>query len=363
MKEFLERTAMKGRLVNKDTGKVQFPPGNRTDWNGRALHEKDLFEYLREVTDVRNWKPGECLAAFPSAPGKEHIDHLTTMMEAVKKEWPNKMEFEGKPVPVDSSPEERLREVYKERKNLCVYDQEMQDSLVVHFMCYHKQQARLLTHFYTFLFFEDWRHELWAKRFVRDHLRYIDELQCAAARVVTAVRERSLKNDSKSNGEYHSFHIRRGDFQYKQTRIDADAIYENSKDILINGRTVYIATDERDKSFFEPLAKSYDLCFLDDFKDLFPDLNTNYYGMLDQLVASKGDVFIGAFFSTFTGYINRMRGYHSVKNKEEGYEVGSLKSYFYAPVDRKFEMTKYRAIDGLFAREFPISWRDIDKDV
>lgn len=35
-----------------------------------------------------------------------------------------------------------------------------------------------------FLFFADWRHDLWTKRFVRDHLRYVDEIQCAAARVV-----------------------------------------------------------------------------------------------------------------------------------------------------------------------------------
>ena len=28
--------------------------------------------------------------------------------------------------------------------------------------------ARLLTHFYTFLFLQDWKHDLWLKRFVRD---------------------------------------------------------------------------------------------------------------------------------------------------------------------------------------------------
>lgn len=363
MQQFLERTAMKGRLVNKDTGEIQFPPGNRTDWNGRALHEKDLFEYLRQVTDVRNWKPGECLAAFPADVGEDHIEHLQTMMKEVWTERPNKMIFEDNPVNVDAEAKERLREVYKDRRNLCIYDSQMQSSLVVHFMCYHKERARLLTHFYTFLFFEDWKHDLWSKRFVRDHLRYIDELQCAAARVITAIRQRSMQNDPDANGQYHSFHIRRGDFQYKQTRLSGSAIYDNTKDILIAGRTVYIATDERDKSFFAPLADHYDICFLDDFHHLFPDLNTNYYGMLDQLIASKGDIFVGAFFSTFTGYINRMRGYQSVKHKEEGYDVGKLQSYFYAPLDRKMEMTKYRAIDGLFAREFPISWRDLNNDV
>lgn len=44
--------------------------------------------------------------------------------------------------------------------------------------------------FCVFLFFEDWKQDLWMKRFVRDHVRCIDELPCAAARVVHALRER-----------------------------------------------------------------------------------------------------------------------------------------------------------------------------
>jgi hypothetical protein len=61
---------------------------------------------------------------------------------------------------------------------------------------------------------------------------------------------------------------------------------------------VYIATDEKDRRFFDPLATQYKLFFLDDFKHLLQGLNTNKYGMLDQLVAARGRVFFGCWFST-----------------------------------------------------------------
>lgn len=47
----------------------------------------------------------------------------------------------------------------------------------------------------------------------------------------------------------------------------------------------YIATDERDKGFFNIFKDNYDVLFLDDFMDVIKDVDTNYYGMIDQLVA------------------------------------------------------------------------------
>jgi hypothetical protein len=96
--------------------------------------------------------------------------------------------------------------------------------------------------------------------------------------------------------------------------------------------------------------------------DLIQGVNTNYYGMLDQLVAYKGKVFYGTYRSTLSGYINRMRGYYSTKEKLPGYELGTLQSYYFVPKDKKYAMTKYSAVKlPLFMQEFPVSWRDIDK--
>ena len=144
-------------------------------------------------------------------------------------------------------------------------------------------------------------------------LHYVDEIQCAAARVVAAMRDHVRKrNPEKTNGDFDSFHIRRGDFQFKATRIEADQIYMNSKAELTPNSTIFIATDERNKAFFDPLRAHYDLLFLDDFKNELKGVNTNYYGMyhlrpfkpnqclltlkllavlpgmIDQLVSSRG---------------------------------------------------------------------------
>lgn len=122
------------------------------------------------------------------------------------------------------------------------------------------------------------------------------------------------------------------DFQYKKTRLDAPKLLEKSKNKLEEGGLLYIATDERDKSFFDPFRKHYDIVFLDDFKHLLTKVNTNYYGMLDQLVASKGRVFFGTWFSTLSGYVNRMRGYYIAKHKLDGYKDGTMESYYFYPV-------------------------------
>ena len=52
------------------------------------------------------------------------------------------------------------------------------------------------------------------KRFVRDYMRYRDEIQCLGHSLIMAVREDARKSGIVS-GDYYSMHIRRGDLQYK----------------------------------------------------------------------------------------------------------------------------------------------------
>jgi len=211
MEEFLKTEAMTGNLFNKATGDVAFPPNNRTNWDG--MWPKPLKEYLRDVTFTPlNWTPGSCLVAFPSDDGTQHFSELDEMMKDVNANFPKVQEFINKPVPVNASATERLREAVAGRvKELCVYDEKMQEAPVVHFMCDSKMRVRFLAHFYAFLFFESWEQDLFTKRFVRDHLRYADEIQCAAARVVAAIRDRARRRDptGNSNGDFDSFHIRK----------------------------------------------------------------------------------------------------------------------------------------------------------
>mmetsp|Transcript_36468 Transcript_36468/g.88342 ORF Transcript_36468/g.88342 Transcript_36468/m.88342 type:complete len:562 (-) Transcript_36468:4894-6579(-) len=277
MKEYLETRAMTGKLRNAITGEVEFPPGNRTDWDGIDGKDYDVLRgYLRNVSETATWNPGQCLPAFPSSGDHKDVEVLQKLVESARRSLPG-----GTPVKVDDpNPLGRLEETLAGRRDLCVYDERMQNLPIIHFQCNHKKKLRMLVHFYAFLFFENWKEDLWMKRFIRDHVHYVDEIQCAAARLVKTIRDHARKRDPNNpNGDFDAFHIRRGDFQFKATRIGADEIYENSKDELTPNSTVFIATDERDKKFFDPLRAHYDLLFLDDFKDELNGVNTNYYGM------------------------------------------------------------------------------------
>jgi hypothetical protein len=365
MEEFMQREAMTGNLRDKHTGKVTFPPNNETIWDGHGHQGRQHWLWLRNATVAPIWFFDHCVAAFPSEPGPEGVERVKALRKTIRSPTtPDAIqEYFDNPTEVDAPPQARLREQLGKRREMCLYDDKLQNEKVVHFMGDNASGARLLVHFYAFLFFENYNQDLWIKRFVRDHLRYIDKIQCAAARIVHAVRQKSIENGDPG-GNYDSFHIRRGDFQYKETRISADEIYENTKDILVENSTIFIATDEKDMSFFEPLRKHYNLLFLKDFNHLIEDLNTNYMGMLDQRIASRGRNFFGAYYSTFTGFINRMRGYHSQKDKLPGWKKGEIDSYFYVPLGRKSEMRMYSAIkDPMWGREFPVGWRDIDHDL
>lgn len=131
-------------------------------------------------------------------------------------------------------------------------------------------------------------------------MRYIDDIQCAAARIVEAVRERAKKNGNP-DGKFDSFHIRRGDFQYKKTRVSAKEILNVAKDQIPQHSTVYVATDERKKDFFREMKSYWDVVYLDDYMHLLEGIDKNLFGMVDQLVASRGRYFFGCWFSTFSG--------------------------------------------------------------
>lgn len=369
MQDFLQREALSGHIRDQN-GSVSFPPGNRTNWDGANVRELNLW--LRNILYRPLWEPESCVLAIPSSTGSQEVQNLRSMFSKVKQEegFPPYQTFVGKPNPVDAPAIARLKENWAEQSNggkaMCVYDEEKQNAKVLHF-AYDKRnpKARMLVHFYAFLFFQDWHQDLWAKRFVRDHLRYTDEIQCIAARIVHAIRERSRARGNP-DGTFESFHVRRGDFGdlTNLTQIDAAGILKISKQELAENATIYIASDETDRAFFNAFKERYDVVFLEDFKDLLGSVNTNFFGMIEQLVASRGRVFFGCFYSTFTGYINRLRGYHANKVKAPGYEDGIIDSWYYAPASQRDQMRSfYPVYQGYFYREFPTSWRLINKGV
>lgn len=103
------------------------------------------------------------------------------------------------------------------------------------------------------------------------------------------------------------------------------------------------------------MAKNYNIKFLSDFHDVagLDQLDPNYVGMIDQVVATRGRVFVGTYFSSFSAYIGRMRGYHGISNK----------LMFYGQKERMLETHKwYYPHSSYSAREYPTGWNGIDGD-
>ena len=253
--------------------------------------------------------------------------------------------FHGKSASAEA--QERVSRFCGPRRKPIYYNQVFHEPQIVHWDASKNDKHRLLNHFYTFMFFTDPETDNYYKRFVRDFLHYKDQIYCAAGKIVQA-----LNNEGKP---WSSLHVRRGDFQYKEVKLPAEELYNNTKEIWKSGEILFIATDERNKTFFDPLKQHHELRFLDDYWDMarLGDLESSFLGMVDTIVASHGRTFTGTWFSTFTGYINRLRGYvgHSMQNS------------WYSWLERKNQMLNWTYPNGNFpAREWPLGWVGIDGD-
>ena len=228
------------------------------------------------------------------------------------------------------------------------YDREVHNARFIHFRS-HLKDTRLLVHFYAFLHFTNERISNYHKRLVRDRVRYADEIFCAGGKIVKALLRES------NNAGYSSMHIRRGDFQWPKMRISAEEWVENTRHIFQPGEIIYIATDETNRTFFEPLEMHYRLRFLTDYNEYagLDGLDPNFVGMIDQVVASKGRQFVGTYFSSFSAFIGRMRGYHGYSGRDMHY--GQLE---YQNETHHWVLPH----SSYSAREFPVGYMQIDGD-
>ena len=118
---------------------------------------------------------------------------------------------------------------------------------------------------------------------------------------------------------YGALHIRRNEFQFKTSWAPVKTIFENTKALFKPGQRLYISTDElgddgsktNGRAYFQEFLDRYDVKFLVDLapikdRQAFP---RQFTGMVEQLICTHADVFVGTKLSTFTGYIHQMRGY------------------------------------------------------
>ena len=369
MEEFLRREASRGHFTRYASDEKMLPPHNETNWNagqGRPLAE--LWNYLENIGyRAVDWNNG-CVGAFPSDASGNHV--LEDILDGIMKHrdgrsFPDPLDFQGRPVPLNSPPTERLREILAGRDRLCLYTKEMQDAPLIHFPS--GNQDRLFMQFYSFAFFEDFRQSAWVLRLIRDHLRYKDVIMCAAARVIEAIRKQSL-SETNPIGKYNFLHLRRagGEFQdqYKETALSSEEIMNSLSSINVNS-TLFVGTDEdRNHHIFNRLRETYRVVFLEDFQDLVAGLNPNFNGMIEQMIGARADTFFGTYYSTYSGYICRLRGYYNARDQKEGYTEGKLGKTYYITRQHENEYGIAKSVQKpFFAREFPIAWRGINRGI
>lgn len=94
---------------------------------------------------------------------------------------------------------------------------------------------------------------------------------------------------TKLNWDYDSVHIERGEKARSKelwpnlaADTSPDALLSTLRDKIEDGRNIYIATNEPDTSFFDPLKDKYSTHFLDEYKDLW-DENSEWYAETKKL--------------------------------------------------------------------------------
>jgi len=260
---------------------------------------------------------------------------------------------------ITSSNKEFVEEFCQERQ-IVYFNSTMNTSPIIHFHT-SNMTYRLLDNFYSFFFFTNPKISNYYKRFVRDHIHYNDIIYCTAAKIIRDLQEEGKSlgfimngTNKESNGYYSSLHIRRGDLQFKDSVIPPELWVRNTKDVFFQNEVLFIATDEQNITIFDTFKKLYKIRFLSDFDT--SQVNPAFFGMIDTIVASYGRDFVGTSYSTFTNYINRLRGYHGFSMNSSWFNILADKEDMHYWDD--FERTHKAS----FEREWPDAWVRIDGD-
>ena len=226
-------------------------------------------------------------------------------------------------------------------KSRHLYELSDTDDHIIHF------PRNLLGSFYL-TFYSNRMKEV--SKYIAKHIHYKEFLFAEAYNIVKQMGDQ----------KYYSIHIRRNDFQYKDLFISAEQIYENIRNVVKEGSVLYIATDADNLDFFNILNEKYTTRYYSDFNSVHNKyLNSNLIGIIEQIICSRGKIFIGNKLSTFSSYIYRLRGYmKDIENKE--YYINTDKCLNYNKQKNELSIKIYptwiKTWMNTWGREHPESW-------
>ena len=121
-------------------------------------------------------------------------------------------------------------------------------------------------------------------------------------------------------GHYNAIHIRRNDFLRVRKECSASQIQnliKNITQVIPKNEPLYIATDEKDINLFSFLKEKYKIYF---FSNFFEEKQDFEKLAIDQIICSEAEIFLGSKYSTYSDYINILRG---INNKKDFHRSGT----------------------------------------
>lgn len=192
-----------------------------------------------------------------------------------------------------------LPELYIDGRQMIEFTPWSQAAPLLHFPC--DNQHRSLGPVATMLAATDKRLPRLTRRLIKHHIRWHPRIFELASRYVEQLTPYG----------YDAIHIRRNDFQYKQTRGAAQEIWHNISSLLDEDRPLYVATDETDDEFLGVFRSHKQVVTWSDLVRAVDDCQPpeKYTGPIEQLICTGARRFMGTELSTFSSYIVRLRGY------------------------------------------------------
>ena len=158
----------------------------------------------------------------------------------------------------------------------------------------------LLTPFYAQVYSQpELRHQ--TIRVVRDQFRHYAAIADAAKQIASSL------------GEFHAVQVRRTDFIRFHPAVDITTITLQLAEVAPAGSPLVIATDEPDRKFFRALEARYAVKYgMDLIREAAPNVPAYQHSAVEQNLCALAETFTGTRYSTFSAYINRLRGYHRI---------------------------------------------------
>lgn len=204
----------------------------------------------------------------------------------------------------------------------------------------------LLTPFYALLFTTAERRRQ-IVGYVHDHFRHYANVVSLAKEIATSL------------GAFHAVQVRRTDFILHHPSVDTATILQQLTEVAPAGSTLVIATDDPDRRFFDPLSTRYTVQFgMDLIKQMAPShLPVNHFPCVEQNLCALAESFTGTRWSTFSAYINRLRGYHRIGDTRIRFTDGTHHRIRDTEGWPQFSwQTACRHGEALWGREFQEGW-------